>query len=123
MASYVHILLHNCELVMDSSKAQPAGETTAQPPLEAVDAVDQDVVDACDLAALGHSQSLTRKFDIWSILALAFCVLGTWSTFAQVSIDDYGFFITQSMAKRQAGNSLERHRYHRMGELTGEQDQ
>ncbi|TKX20015.1 amino acid permease-14 [Elsinoe australis] len=26
---------------------------------------------------------LTRKFDIWSILALAFCVLGTWSTFAQ----------------------------------------
>lgn len=49
------------------------------------EAVDQDVVDACDLAALGHDQSLTRKFDIWSILALAFCVLGTWSTFAQVS--------------------------------------
>ncbi|KAH8770024.1 putative amino acid permease family protein [Diaporthe sp. PMI_573] len=68
---------------MDSSKAQPAEETTAQAAPEAVDAVDQNVVDACDLAALGHDQSLTRKFDIWSILALAVCVLGTWSTFAQ----------------------------------------
>ncbi|CAI7637009.1 unnamed protein product [Penicillium viridicatum] len=43
----------------------------------------QDVQDAQDLAALGHSQALTRKFDIWSMLALAFCVLGTYSTFAQ----------------------------------------
>lgn len=108
---------------MDSSKAQPAGETTAQPPLEAVDAVNQDVVDACDLATLGHSQSLIRKFDIWSILALAFCVLGTWSTFAQVSIDDYCYFGIQSMAKRQACNSLEWHRYSRMVELTDEQEQ
>ena len=72
---------------MDSSKPRPL-ETAAQSPSEIIDAVDQDVVDACDLAALGHDQSLTRKFDIWSILALAFCVLGTWSTFAQVSTND-----------------------------------
>ncbi|KAJ5624807.1 hypothetical protein N7510_001116 [Penicillium lagena] len=44
---------------------------------------DQDVQDALDLAALGHDQALTRKFDMWSMLALAFCVLGTYSTFAQ----------------------------------------
>jgi len=79
--------------MMDSSKAQPAEETTAQAAPEAVDAVDQNVVDACDLAALGHDQSLTRKFDIWSILALAFCVLGTWSTFAQVSTGGHFYFV------------------------------
>ncbi|KAK9420517.1 putative Choline transport protein [Seiridium unicorne] len=39
--------------------------------------------DALDLAALGHEQALARKFSIWSMLALSFCVLGTWSTFAQ----------------------------------------
>ncbi|KXS99303.1 hypothetical protein AC578_6738 [Pseudocercospora eumusae] len=39
--------------------------------------------DANDLATLGHVEELTRKFDSWSMLALAFCVLGTWSTFAQ----------------------------------------
>lgn len=44
---------------------------------------DQNTQDAHDLAAFGHSQSLDRKFNIWSMLALAFCVLGTWSTFAQ----------------------------------------
>ncbi|KAJ5152691.1 uncharacterized protein N7482_009169 [Penicillium canariense] len=44
---------------------------------------EQDVQDATDLAALGHAQALTRKFNIWSMLALAFCVLGTYSTFAQ----------------------------------------
>lgn len=71
---------------MDSSKPQPLG--TVRPPSEVVDGADQDAVDACDLAALGHAQSLSRKFDIWSILALAFCVLGTWSTFAQVSTRD-----------------------------------
>lgn len=42
----------------------------------------QDVQDAQDLAALGHSQALTRKFDIWSMLALAFCVLGMFALFA-----------------------------------------
>ncbi|KAF2147644.1 amino acid transporter-like protein [Myriangium duriaei CBS 260.36] len=31
----------------------------------------------------GHTQVLVQKFDFWSMLALAFCVLGTWSTFAQ----------------------------------------
>lgn len=50
----------------------------------AAEAVDQDLIDEVDLAALGHGQALSRKFDLWSILALAFCVLGTWSTFAQV---------------------------------------
>lgn len=37
---------------------------------------DQDVQDATDLAGMGHAQALTRKFSIWSMLALAFCVLG-----------------------------------------------
>lgn len=44
---------------------------------------DQTVIDARDLASMGHEQVLSRQFDIWSMLALAFCVLGTWSTFAQ----------------------------------------
>ncbi|KAJ5934723.1 hypothetical protein N7466_004270 [Penicillium verhagenii] len=44
---------------------------------------DQNTQDAYDLAEFGHGQSLERKFNIWSMLALAFCVLGTWSTFAQ----------------------------------------
>ncbi|KAL0929769.1 uncharacterized protein CTRU02_215199 [Colletotrichum truncatum] len=39
--------------------------------------------DARDLAELGHSQALSRKFDTWSMLSLAFVVLGTWSVFAQ----------------------------------------
>ncbi|KAI1843855.1 hypothetical protein JX265_003751 [Neoarthrinium moseri] len=39
--------------------------------------------DELDLAILGHAQVLTRKFNIWSMLSLSFCVLGTWSTFAQ----------------------------------------
>lgn len=83
---------------MDSSKAPSPERTTAQAPLETIDAVDQDVVDACDLAALGHDQSLTRKFDLWSILALAFCVLGTWSTFAQVSTDHHFYLQSCSPA-------------------------
>jgi hypothetical protein len=41
-----------------------------------VESADQSVQDARDLAALGHDQALTRKFDMWSMLALAFCVLG-----------------------------------------------
>ncbi|KAL9946455.1 hypothetical protein ACHAQF_002494 [Verticillium nonalfalfae] len=40
-------------------------------------------VDAQDLAALGHEQLLTRKFSLVSMLAMAFCVLGTWAVFAQ----------------------------------------
>lgn len=47
-----------------------------KPPLEN----DQDIQDATDLAAMGHAQALTRKFNIWSMLALAFCVLGAFST-------------------------------------------
>ena len=37
--------------------------------------VDQD---ALDLIALGHDQAFSRKFSLWSLLALAFCVLGSW---------------------------------------------
>ncbi|RJE20174.1 hypothetical protein PHISCL_07491 [Aspergillus sclerotialis] len=48
-----------------------------------VESTDQSVQDARDLAALGHDQALSRKFDMWSMFALAFCVLGTYSTFAQ----------------------------------------
>ncbi|KAI9044530.1 putative amino acid permease family protein [Aspergillus affinis] len=51
--------------------------------IKPVQSVDQSVQDARDLAAMGHDQALTRKFDLWSMLALAFCVLGTYSTFAQ----------------------------------------
>lgn len=58
---------------MDGDKAKP----------DHVDQVDQAALDADDLAALGHAQTLSRKFDIWSMLALAFCILGTWSTCAQ----------------------------------------
>ncbi|KAL4918719.1 amino acid permease family protein [Aspergillus aurantiobrunneus] len=39
--------------------------------------------DEQDLAGMGHVQALSRKFNLWSMLALAFCVLGTYSTFAQ----------------------------------------
>lgn len=94
---------------MDSSKPQSL-ETTAQPPSEVVDSAEQDVVDACDLAALGHAQSLSRKFDIWSILALAFCVLGTWSTFAQVSMDGPFYHRPWSMPKIQSCNCHDEHR-------------
>ncbi|PHH61707.1 hypothetical protein CDD81_8052 [Ophiocordyceps australis] len=40
-------------------------------------------LDAADLAALGHAQSLSRSFSPLSMLALSFSVLGTWSTCAQ----------------------------------------
>jgi choline transport protein len=50
---------------------------------ETLKPTDQNAQDAHDLAAFGHDQTLARKFNIWSMLAMAFCVLGTWSTFAQ----------------------------------------
>lgn len=62
---------------MDSAESAPKESVV-------VERADQEMVDEYDLAALGHGQALSRKFDLWSILALAFCVLGTWSTFAQV---------------------------------------
>ncbi|OOF91446.1 hypothetical protein ASPCADRAFT_211265 [Aspergillus carbonarius ITEM 5010] len=52
-------------------------------PIKPIESVDQSVQDAHDLAAMGHDQAMTRKFDVWSMLSLAFCVLGTYSTFAQ----------------------------------------
>ncbi|CAN6597892.1 hypothetical protein TRVA0_001S05006 [Trichomonascus vanleenenianus] len=39
--------------------------------------------DALDLADMGHAQELTRKFSKWSMLALAFSIMGTWGLFAQ----------------------------------------
>ncbi len=44
---------------------------------------DQVSHDADVLATLGHPQELARQFNLWSMLALAFTVLGTWSTLAQ----------------------------------------
>lgn len=38
--------------------------------------------DAEDLAAIGHVQSLSRKFSLWSMLGLSFSILSTWGTFA-----------------------------------------
>lgn len=55
------------------------------PPLKVPLENEQDVQDATDLAGMGHAQALTRKFNIWSMLALAFCVLGMyWTGFALV---------------------------------------
>ncbi|KIH89697.1 amino acid permease family protein [Sporothrix brasiliensis 5110] len=52
----------------------PNGRTKAE---------EQELRDEQDLAAMGHSQDMSRKFGVFSMLSLAFCVLGTWSTFAQ----------------------------------------
>lgn len=43
----------------------------------------QDEHDAEVLEGMGHSQELVRQFNSWSMFALAFTVLGTWSTFSQ----------------------------------------
>ncbi|KAI5460505.1 amino acid/polyamine transporter I [Mariannaea sp. PMI_226] len=51
--------------------------------LKAAMPTNQALQDAEDLAEFGHSEALSRKFTLWSMLSLAFCVLGTWSTFAQ----------------------------------------
>jgi amino acid transporter len=48
-----------------------------------LNSVDQSDQDALDMEAMGHEPALLRRFNIWSMLALAFSVLGTWSTFAQ----------------------------------------
>ena len=48
-----------------------------------VESVDQGSQDVVDLAAMGHDQSMSRKFGVWSMLSMAFCALGTWSAFAQ----------------------------------------
>jgi hypothetical protein len=63
-----------------------SNSTPLKPPL-----TDQNVQDAQDLAALGHSQALTRKFDMWSMLALAFCVLGTFLFFRFFSCERHPF--------------------------------
>lgn len=49
--------------------------------------VSREVSDARDdgeaLQALGYESIMTRKFSFFSMLCLAYSVLGTWSTFAQ----------------------------------------
>jgi amino acid transporter len=55
-------------------------EPTKKVDLKGINQRDQD---ALDLEAMGHEPALLRRFNIWSMLALAFSVLGTWSTFAQ----------------------------------------
>lgn len=62
---------------MKSSKAMDDSKDTIEPQVsnEHRSSASYDV-------AVGE-QSLTRKFSLWSMLALAFSVLGTWSTFAQ----------------------------------------
>jgi len=53
-------------------------------PSSRVIAVEQQAArDERDLAAMGHTQALHRKFSMGSMFFLAFIVLGTWSTFAQ----------------------------------------
>lgn len=54
-----------------------------QTPLHSTDTAEQKAMDANDLAELGHEQVLSRKFGLWSMLALAFSVLGTYATLAQ----------------------------------------
>ncbi|KAF7559402.1 hypothetical protein G7046_g4760 [Stylonectria norvegica] len=59
------------------------GDTEMNPGLKQLDTNDEAARDARDLAEFGHDQTMTRKFGLWSMLALSFSVLGTWSTFAQ----------------------------------------
>ena len=63
--------------------ASPAIDPETQNPLKQLDTSDQIAQDANDLHELGHEQVLSRKFGPWSMFALAFSILGTWSTFAQ----------------------------------------
>jgi amino acid transporter len=66
--------------MMNSQPSSDSLKPTEKVDLNSVDQSDQDVL---DLEAMGHEPALLRRFNIWSMLALAFSVLGTWSTFAQ----------------------------------------
>ncbi|OAQ74100.1 amino acid permease family protein [Pochonia chlamydosporia 170] len=53
----------------------------------------QDAKDAFDLAGMGHEQAMTRKFSLWSMLAMAFCVLSSWAAISatfQTGLDNGG---------------------------------
>ncbi|KAL3419445.1 choline transport protein [Phlyctema vagabunda] len=63
---------------MDIGRAPDLGEPTKK-----LNTIEQDNQDALALVSMGYEPSLVRRFNIWSMLALAFSVLGTWSTFAQ----------------------------------------
>lgn len=71
------------ETKTDLSNATKALDAIDEKNTDILDDVDQKNQDALDLAGMGHEQSLVRKFNIWSMLALAFSVLGTWTTFSQ----------------------------------------
>lgn len=62
-----------------NSETEPEISSTSK----ILDDVNQNSQDALDLASMGHEQALMRKFNTWSMLALAFSVLGTWTTFSQ----------------------------------------
>lgn len=57
-------------------------EAPLHPPIETIAKHAEDLP-AYDVAVVHPEQVLTQKFSLISMLALAFCVLGTWSTFAQ----------------------------------------
>lgn len=63
--------------------SSPAIDPETQSPLHGTNTAEQKAMDANDLAELGHEQVLSRKFGLWSMLALAFSVLGTYATLAQ----------------------------------------
>lgn len=53
----------------------------------------QEAKDAFDLAGMGHEQAMTRKFNLFSMLALAFCVLSSWAAISatlQTGLDNGG---------------------------------
>lgn len=69
---------------MDSKASDDLNRThDALAPAEPIKSITQSNIDAKDLTAFGHEQELSRKFNAISMFALAFTVLGTWSTFAQ----------------------------------------
>lgn len=68
------------DIIIMYSEIEPSPSKTSQP---LADQKHQDDQDALDLASMGHEQTLKRKFSVWSMLALAFSVLGTWTTFSQ----------------------------------------
>lgn len=57
--------------------------TMDSPKRELAKSAEKFNTDAADLAEMGHAEVLSRKFGTWSILAMSFCVLGTWAVFAQ----------------------------------------
>ncbi|CEJ88352.1 hypothetical protein VHEMI04694 [[Torrubiella] hemipterigena] len=68
---------------MNTSHDEPSSSHGKGHDLTRLNTEEQTARDIADLAALGHSETLSRKFNKWSMLSLAFCVLGTWTTNSQ----------------------------------------